>query len=432
MTPSLKLLVCLLACAASACRDGQASHETQPADAAVSAVIGSGFYGAFSKTPPVTQLVSLGRRLFFDPGLSASGSLACATCHDPAHAFGPPNNLAVQPGGHDMQRLGVRAAPSLRYLQNIPPFTEHFYADEGANGSEPGPAGGRTWDGRAQSAHDQARIPLLSAFEMGNATFEEVVAKTASASYAAQFRQAFGEDIFDKPQLAFNAVLLALEVFQQNPDDFYPYDSKYDAYLRGQAELTSRERRGLDLFNDPAKGNCASCHPSTIRFGAFPQFSDFGLVALGVPRNDTIAANADPNYYDLGLCGPQRRDFLHRKEYCGLFRTPSLRNVALRGAFFHNGVFHSLDEVLHFYVQRDTNPAKWYRREATGQIRKFDDLPTQYRDNVNTDPPFDRKPGDKPALSDTEIADVLAFLQTLTDGYQGQRAAGGEPKNPSR
>ena len=141
-------------------------------------------------------------------------------------------------------------------------------------------------------------------------------------------------------------------------------------------------------------------------------------------RNDAIAANADPNYFDLGLCGPLRTDFLQRKDYCGLFRTPSLRNVALRRTFFHNGVFHSLDAVLHFYVQRDTDPGKWYRRDATGRIRKFDDLPLQYHGNVNTDPPFDRKPGDRPALAEAEIQDVIAFLQTLNDGYQGLRATG--------
>ena len=431
MTPLLKLLLCLLACIASACPAEQKSRETHRADAAASASAGNGFYGAFGKTLPVAELTSLGRRLFFDPALSASGAMACASCHDPAHAFGPPNSLPVQPGGRELRLMGIRAAPALRYLQSVPPFTEHSYADEADDGGNPGPAGGHTWDGRAQSAHDQARIPLLSAFEMGNATVEEVVAKTANASYAAQFRQAFGEDIFDKPQLAFNAVLLALEVFQQNPGDFYPYDSKYDAYLRGQVELTPQERRGLDLFNDRDKGNCASCHPSNIRSGAFPQFSDFGLVALGVPRNDAIAANADPNYYDLGLCGPLRTDFLQRKDYCGLFRTPSLRNVALRRTFFHNGVFHSLDAVLHFYVQRDTDPGKWYRRDATGRIRKFDDLPLQYHGNVNTDPPFDRKPGDRPALAEAEIQDVIAFLQTLNDGYQGLRATGDRLKNPS-
>ena len=131
------------------------------------------------------------------------------------------------------------------------------------------------------------------------------------------------------------AILLSLEVFQQSPKDFYPYDSRYDAWLRHKGELTAREQRGLSLFNDPKKGNCASCHPNQIRQGAFPQFTDFGYAAVGLPRNKAIPANADRHYYDLGLCGPLRTDLQDKKEYCGMFRTPTLRNVATRRVFFH-------------------------------------------------------------------------------------------------
>ena len=100
-----------------------------------------------------------------------------------------------------------------------------------------------------------------------------------------------------------------------------------------------------------------------------------------------------------------------------MFKTPSLRNVALRKSFFHNGVFHDLRQVLEFYVERDVRPEKWYPRNADGSIRKFDDLPARYHENINIEPPFDRKPGDAPALSSAEIDDVIAFLRTLTDGY---------------
>ncbi len=136
-----------------------------------------------------------------------------------------------------------------------------------------------------------------------------------------------------------------------------------------------------------------------------------------MPRNSDIPANADPAWHDLGLCGPLRTDFTDRPDYCGLFRTPTLRNVATRRTFFHNGVFHELRKVVEFYVQRDTNPERWYARNADGTVRKFDDLPAEYHANINTEPPFDRQLGDKPALSDAEIDDVVAFLQTLTDGY---------------
>jgi cytochrome c peroxidase len=156
--------------------------------------------------------------------------------------------------------------------------------------------------------------------------------------------------------------------------------------------------------------------------GAPPQFSDFGLIAIGVPRNRALSVNRDPHFYDLGACGPERTDLKGRAEFCGIFRTPTLRNVALKKSFFHNGIYHSLDQVVRFYAERDTNPEKFYP-VAKGKVRKFDDLPQQYWANLNTDPPFDRKPGDKPALDEAEIKDVVAFLNTLTDGYKAGSGA---------
>ena len=112
-------------------------------------------------------------------------------------------------------------------------------------------------------------------------------------------------------------------------------------------------------------------------------------------------------------------DLAARTDLCGAFKVPSLRNVARRHTFFHNGRFRALKEALTFYVQRDTDPRKWYPLDASGQPVKFDDLPPAYRANVNTsEAPYDRKPGDAPALSDSEVDDVIAFLNTLSDGYQ--------------
>jgi cytochrome c peroxidase len=376
------------------------------------------FYAnSFEKTPSAAAMAAVGRALFFDASLSGSGKMACATCHDPSHAFGPPNELPVQRGGKDGRQDGVRAVPSLMYTQSIPPFTEHYFDDEGDDSIDQGPAGGRTWDGRSQSAHDQARLPLFSPFEMANGSVDDVIAKVRRAGYAAQFRETFGEKVFDDKARAFKAVLMSLETFQQSPKEFYPYSSKYDAWLRHRASLSEGELRGLAAFNDPAKGNCARCHPSGMRQGAFPQFTDFGYVAVGAPRNTAIAANADSRYFDLGLCGPLRTDLADKKDYCGMFRTPSLRNVATRRVFFHNGVFHRLDEVVRFYAERDTQPQKWYPRGADGAVVKFDDLPPQYRGNVDTQAPFDRHIGDPSPLSEADIRDIVAFLNTLTDGY---------------
>lgn len=374
--------------------------------------------------PSFPKMQALGKAMFFDPALSGSGRTACASCHDPAHAYGPPNARSVQLGGVDGRQWGTRATPSLRYQQNVPPFTEHHFDDDFDESEDQGAAGGHMWDGRAATLHVQAAMPMLSKVEMANRDIPSIVAKLRKAPYAAQFRDTFGADALDDDTRAFKWATLALEMFQQDPAEFYPYSSKYDAVLRGQAALTAQEARGLALFEDEKKGNCASCHPSKVspNTGAFPAFSDFGFVALGVPRNRRLPVNADPHYHDLGMCGPDRTDERHATDYCGAFRTPSLRNVALRQSFFHNGIYHDLHEVLAFYVTRDTEPQRWYPRKADGRIDKFDDLPQGYRRNVNVDPPFDRKPGQAPALSGAEIDDVIAFLKTLTDGYVPARS----------
>ncbi len=366
-------------------------------------------------------LAAIGARMFRDPRLSGSGKLACASCHDPARAFGPPNGLAVQMGGRDMRQPGVRAVPSLKYLQAVPQFTEHFFDsdDEADESIDNGPTGGLTWDGRADRAGDQARIPLLSPFEMANAAPEAVIAAARKAGYVTELRHVLPADEMAGNDQIFAALLKALEVYQQDPATFYPYDSKYDAYLAGKAVLTPREQRGLAAFSDPAKGNCSSCHiAERANDGTPPQFTDYGLIAVGLPRNPAIPANRNTAYVDLGLCGPLRIDLKDHPEYCGLFKTPTLRNVATRQVFFHNGVFHSLRDAVAFYASRDTDPGRWYPRKADGTIDKFNDLPARYQANLNSDPPFDRKPGDKPTLTEAEIDDIVAFLHTLTDGYR--------------
>ena len=373
----------------------------------------------------VRRMTALGKALFFDPSLSGSGKLACASCHSPDHAFGPPNTLSVQFGGSDMRRAGFRAVPSLKYLQAVPHFTEHYHAseDEGDESLDNGPTGGLTWDGRVDTGAAQARFPLTSPFEMDSSP-AKVARAVRAAPYANDLREVLGASVFDDDQQAFEAVLRALEAFEQTPAVFYPYTSKYDAYLAGRAQLAPAELRGLRLFNDESKGNCARCHTSQRgRDGTPPQFSDFGLIAIGVPRNGALPINHDPQFHDLGACGPARSDLKGRDEYCGLFRTPSLRNVATRRTFFHNGIFHSLEEVLHFYVERDIYPEKFYP-VVRGQAQKFDDLPQRYWANVNREPPFDRQPGDKPALDEADIRDLITFLKTLTDDYQTPPATG--------
>ncbi len=352
---------------------------------------------------------SLGRKIFFDPSLSASGQMSCASCHDPAYAHAPSNALPVQFGGPDLNVAGTRSVPSLRYLNRFP-----FSFDR-----EGTPNGGFNRDGRAQSLLEQAERPLLAANEMANGDAATFVAKLALAAYADEFKRVFGDEVFDDVEGAFFRARFAIEAYEQSETALHPFDSKYDDFLAGKVMLSNAELRGLALFNRPDKGNCQACHPSARGTdGTPPLFTDYTFDNLGVPRNAEIPANMDPAYFDLGLCGPIRADLGARRDLCGAFKVPTLRNVATRRVFFHNGVFKSLLDALRFYVRRDTNPEDFYPLDANGVVDKFDDLPHESHRNVNTEEvPYDRYPGQAPRLDDAEIGDVIAFLGTLTDGY---------------
>ena len=373
---------------------------------------GSASDPASSPTPtePLSDIAKLGEAIFKDESLSASGRMSCQTCHLPEHAHSGLPTEAVAPGGPNLERSGLRNSPTLRYAGLAPAF--HFERD----GT---PMGGFFRDGRAGSLADQARRPFLDALEMANPSVASVVEKLRSAAYVSEFTRIFGADVFDDPTRALDSAALALARYQLEDPDFRPFDSKYDAFLSGKARLTEPELRGLALFNDPLKGNCAACHPSGRGSdGSPPLFTDFTYDNLGVPRNDAIPANADAAYVDLGLCGPQRADLVARRDLCGAFKVPSLRNVSRTAPYFHNGRFATLQEVVAFYVRRDTNPEEWYPVGATG-VQKFNDLPPNLHVNVNTtETPYNRRLGDAPALTPAEIEDVVAFLGTLDDGYE--------------
>jgi cytochrome c peroxidase len=367
--------------------------------------------GSTTETTSLSALAELGEKIFKDGSLSASGQLACSSCHDSQHAFSQPTASGVSFGGAALDQAGVRNAPSLKYLSATPAF---FFDDEGT------PTGGFDRDGRANTLAEQAIRPFLTSFEMANTSAADVIDKLSRASYAADFRKLFGEQIFTDADQAFLDAREALQAYQLEDTDFAPYTSKYDYFLAGKAQLTDQELRGYALFNNPEKGNCAGCHPSARREnGKAPLFTDFTYDNLGVPRNALIAANQDATYFDLGLCGPERVDLTDRKDLCGAFKVPTLRNIALTAPYFHNGKFQTLQEVVGFYVRRDTNPEEWYPLGANGLPDKFNDLPAEYKANANvTEVPYNRHEGDAAALSASEIDEVVAFLNTLTDGYQ--------------
>ncbi|WFU01134.1 cytochrome c peroxidase [Rhizobium sp. CB3171] len=409
----------------------------------------------YDDTASLSAVAQLGRKLFYDPSLSGGGQMSCATCHDPSNHYAPANDRAVQLGGPHFDKPGIRAVPSLAYKMSTPSFSvgAESAADEAAeaapmteasgvalantpatvagpltaqavvkaNSNAPDlvPQGGMFWDGRVDSLEEQALQPMISPFEMANADAAAVYAKLKQG-YGKDIGALFGNNVLNDQDMTIAEAGFALARYQIEEPSFHPYSSKYDYYLRGKAMLSDAEMRGLKLFDDPNKGNCASCHLDKMTGdGQMPNFTDFEFEALGAPRNPDIPANADAHYYDTGICGPLRNDtYSAQPQNCGLFKTPTLRNVASRYVFFHNGVYRSLEDVTRFYVKRDTNPDEIYPRDASGKAQKYNDLPTQYQANIDViDAPMNLKLGDAPALNDTEIADVVAFLKTLTDGY---------------
>jgi cytochrome c peroxidase len=307
----------------------------------------------------------------------------------------------------------------LRYQEYTPPYADMLDNPDGI--STPGPGGGLTWDGRAATLADQAQIPLLAPNEMANRSGADVVRKIRQSAYAGEFTDAFGAAAFDDVRGAFRKALEALQAFQLEDPSFHPYNSKYD--LRASNKIggtfTPAENRGFAVYSDPRKGNCFACHYNGAGLnGSVRLFTDYTYAAIGVPRNMEIPANKNPRWHDLGVCGRSDHPGRRNERYCGLFKTPTLRNVATRKVFFHNGGMKSLADAIQFYNTRDTNPERWYP-VVNGVAQKFDDLPVAYRRNIDPQVPLDGRPrGSQPAMSAQEMDDLEAFLNTLTDDYR--------------
>jgi cytochrome c peroxidase len=244
--------------------------------------------------------------------------------------------------------------------------------------------GGQFYDGRARDLADQVKGPFLNPAEMNLPNIAEVVKRVKRSTYKHMLVEQFGKDIFKDVTTCFQAITSALVAYQSSAE-VNRFSSKFDAFLRGQSTLTSQEIRGMLLFTDPNKGNCAACHPVAPRSSnRHPLLTDFTYDNLGIPRH-TDQSDRDP-----GL-GAALQDSAHY----GRFKVPTLRNVELTAPYMHNGFFATLEEVVDFYNKRD--------------VKTF--APPEYPTHMNRDELGDLK------LTDSESADIVAFLKTLTDGY---------------
>jgi len=353
---------------------------------------------ASAQQSPLTAQEQLGKFLFFDTNLSDPSGQSCAACHAPQVGYTGPDS-AINAGGAVYQgavtgRFGNRKPPAAAYAGDSPIL---YY--DGTKW-----VGGMFWDGRATGwvlgdpLAEQAQGPFLNPLEQNNASAQVVIDKVLASSYADLFGQ-----VCTEPAKYYECIGRAIAAYERSTE-VNPFTSKYDYWLVGQARLTGQELRGLELFNGKAK--CANCHTA-------PLFTDFTYDNLGVPKNPANPFYNEPewnpagaDWVDEGLGG-----FLQAAGYdqtiwgpeLGKQKVPTLRNVALAPskkfikAYAHNGYFKSLEEIVHFYNTRDVPGAGWPTPELAV--------------NVNT-----TEMGNLGLTKGEELA-IVAFLQTLSDGY---------------
>lgn len=308
--------------------------------------------------------VELGRKLFFDVRLSADGKVSCSSCHDPKLAFGDAKTVAEGISG----KLGTRNSPSL--------FNAMFYPNQ-------------FWDGRAEGLEDQAIQPLTNPIEMGNASYDQVVARVrALPEYSAEFQSVFGAEV------TIARLGQAIAAYERT---LVSGDSPFDRFNAGdQSAMSDAAKRGLTVFR--GRGRCSRCHTFSE---AMPFFTDFQYHNTGVAMNN-------PNYDKLSRVAFDAVDTEQSKEVIdrlakqpggedlgrvrfsyvvfdiGAFRTATLRNIALTAPYFHDGSARTLAEVVKFYNEGG----------KANVAREWDLAPL--------------------GLTEDEQRDLVAFLESLT------------------
>lgn len=290
--------------------------------------------------------VKLGKMLFYDPLLSKDGSQACASCHRQPDGFSDSLQFSI----------GVEGLPGKR--QAMPIFNMAWHKNE------------FFWDGRAERLRDQAILPIQDPLEM-NETLDNVLAKLSKEKeYRSQFIRAFGDET-----VSVDRVALALEQFMLS---IVSHDSKYDRWLRGEAQLTASEERGRVLFEteynpffpDQSGADCAHCHGG-LNF-----------------ENDLYMNNGLDEEADITDIGRQVVTGLARDK--GKFKVPSLRNIAVTFPYMHDGRFATLEEVVDHYNEG-------------------------IKESSTVDPTVLNTKDTGLFLDDQDKEDLINFMHTLTD-----------------
>ena len=342
----------------------------------------------------------LGQALYFDTNLSANRTQSCATCHAPEAGFVDPRDNGVKGAvslGDDGQSLGDRHAPSAAYAMFSPDFQ---LTKEGEY------KGGQFHDGRENDLAGQAGGPPTNPVEMGLESKAMAVSRLQeNPVYVDNFTALYGADIFSNKDQAYAAMADSIAAFERT-ELFAPFDSRYDRFLRGEAELSAEEELGRTLFFSQQFTNCNLCHQLKPNPGAEQEtFTNYEYHNIGVPVNTAVRAvnGVATDHIDHGLLdNPAVND----PAQDGKFKTPTLRNVAITGPYMHNGVFQDLRTVVLFYNKYNSRSAKRQINPETGELWAAPEVPhTLALQELETGP----------ALNDQRIDALVAFMKTLTD-----------------
>ena len=315
-------------------------------------------FGRFEVPPdnPLTQeSVELGRRLFYDPRLSANGKVSCSTCHIQRLAFTDGRATSVGVSGKPL-------AFNSMSLANLMWGPQHFF-----------------WNGRATSLEEQVRAPLQHPDEMAQNLGRLVAELSADATYRKLFEAAYGE-------VSEAAIGRALASFERT---LISSNSRYDQFLRGEITLSPEEERGRKLFmaHPDVKvslrgANCIDCHSQFLTSGFSARYDGFSNNGLD-----------DEEHLQPGL-----QTVTGKPAHRGLFKVPSLRNVALTAPYMHDGRFKTLEEVLDHYDSGIKNSST-----LSSLIVEADNRGAAAAGRISLH------------LTASEKAAIIAFLRTLTD-----------------
>lgn len=329
--------------------------------------------------PPsgLTDMERLGRHLYKDKNLSFNGTQSCQVCHHPFGGFADIRNAlnpetSVVSLGADGVSLGGRNAPTSAYAGYSPIL--HQEGDEWF--------GGMFWDGRADGSSDladplaeQAQGPPLNPGEMAMADKAAVVTAIENSTYANLFIMVFGPNAFSDVDKAYVDFSIAVAAYERS-FEITSFTSKFD---NAPSHMTAAENRGQALFET----HCSSCHTNVPEYGApKPLFTSYGYANIGLPANPLVILT-EP---DIGLGGVTKDT-----NQDGKFKIPTLRNVALSPPYSHNGLFATLTEMVSFI------------NDSSGFTPEIDRNIDETVGNMG--------------LTDANVNDIVAFLNTLTDGY---------------